>query len=71
MNLAELEKPLVERARMHAEGNKSKAAEVLGIHRRFLYEKMRPFKIDEESPYGVAVGQVSVKSPVPTGISLL
>jgi len=46
VNLAELEKSLVERALIHAEGNKSKAAEVLGIHRRLLYERMRAFKID-------------------------
>jgi DNA-binding NtrC family response regulator len=40
-NLAELEKGLVERALHQAEGNKSKAAEILGIHRRLLYEKLR------------------------------
>jgi DNA-binding NtrC family response regulator len=40
-NFAELEKSLVERALLQAEGNKSKAADLLGIHRRLLYEKMR------------------------------
>lgn len=45
-NLAELEKSLVERALRQAEGNKSKAAELLGIHRRLLYEKMRAYKIE-------------------------
>ena len=45
-NLAELEKSLVERALRHAEGNKSKAAERLGIHRRLLYEKLREHKIE-------------------------
>jgi hypothetical protein len=53
--LQTFEKSLVERALIHAEGNKSKAAEVLGIHRRLLYEKMRAFKIDWEFPYGVPV----------------
>jgi DNA-binding NtrC family response regulator len=45
-NLSELEKALVERAVRQAQGNKSKAAELLGIHRRLLYEKMREFGID-------------------------
>lgn len=45
-NLAELEKSLVERALRDAEGNKSKAAERLGIHRRLLYEKLREHKIE-------------------------
>jgi DNA-binding NtrC family response regulator len=40
-NFAELEKSLVARALLQAEGNKSKAADLLGIHRRLLYEKMR------------------------------
>lgn len=40
-NFTELEKSLVERALLQAEGNKSKAADLLGIHRRLLYEKMR------------------------------
>jgi DNA-binding NtrC family response regulator len=29
-----------------AQGNKSKAAEILGIHRRLLYEKMRQYDIE-------------------------
>lgn len=45
-NLAELEKSLVERALRDAEGNKSRAAERLGIHRRLLYEKLREHKIE-------------------------
>jgi two-component system NtrC family response regulator len=45
-NLAELEKSLVERALRDAEGNKSKAAERLGIHRRLLYEKLREHNIE-------------------------
>jgi DNA-binding NtrC family response regulator len=45
-NLAELEKSLVERALQQADGNKSKAAELLGIQRRLLYEKLRAFKME-------------------------
>ncbi len=40
-NLEQLEKALIERALTETHGNKSKAAEVLGIHRRLLYEKLR------------------------------
>jgi two-component system, NtrC family, response regulator AtoC len=40
-NVAALEKSMVERALLQAEGNKSRAAEILKIHRRLLYEKMR------------------------------
>jgi len=46
-NLSELEKSLVERALRQAQGNKSKTAELLGIHRRLLYEKMREYGIDK------------------------
>lgn len=45
-NLAELEKSLVKRALCQAEGNKSKAAELLGIHRRLLYEKIKEHKLE-------------------------
>jgi transcriptional regulator with PAS, ATPase and Fis domain len=45
-NLAELEKSLVVRALRQVEGNKSKAAELLGIHRRLLYEKMRRHELE-------------------------
>jgi DNA-binding NtrC family response regulator len=45
-NLAELEKSLVERALVQVGGNKSKAAELLRIHRRFLYEKLREHKAE-------------------------
>ena len=40
-NFVELERSLLERAFLQAQGNKSKAADLLGIHRRLLYEKMR------------------------------
>ncbi len=46
VNVSELEKSLVQRALRQTQGNKSKAAEMLGIHRRLLYEKMREFGID-------------------------
>jgi two-component system response regulator AtoC len=45
-NLAQLEKSLVERALHQAQGNKSKAAELLGIHRRLLYEKIKEHKLE-------------------------
>jgi two-component system response regulator AtoC len=45
-NLAALEKVLIERALKQAEGNKSKAAEILGIQRRLLYEKIHAYNID-------------------------
>jgi DNA-binding NtrC family response regulator len=45
-NVSDLEKSLVQRALRQAQGNKSKAAELLGIHRRLLYEKMREFGIE-------------------------
>jgi DNA-binding NtrC family response regulator len=46
-NLSELEKSLVERALRQSQGNKSKAAELLGIHRRLLYEKMRAYGLEQ------------------------
>ena len=45
-NLSALERSLVERALRQAEGNRSRAAELLGIHRRLLYEKLRQYKIE-------------------------
>lgn len=47
-NVDALERALVERALAEAEGNKSKAADILGIHRRLLYEKLRQFGIDSK-----------------------
>jgi two-component system response regulator AtoC len=41
--VAALERSMVERAMALAGTNKSKAAEILGIHRRFLYEKLKEF----------------------------
>jgi DNA-binding NtrC family response regulator len=43
--IAQVEKALVERALREAQGNKTRAAEILGIQRRLLYEKMREHKI--------------------------
>jgi DNA-binding NtrC family response regulator len=42
-NIEKLERSLVQRALAEAGGNKSKAAEALGIHRRLLYEKLRRY----------------------------
>jgi two-component system response regulator AtoC len=44
-NVIELEKSLIERALRQAQGNKSKAAELLGINRRLLYEKLKQYGI--------------------------
>jgi DNA-binding NtrC family response regulator len=46
-NLALAEKALIMRALRMAAGNKSKAAEILGIHRRLVYEKMREYEISD------------------------
>jgi DNA-binding NtrC family response regulator len=45
-NVDALEKSLLERALRQAEGNKAKAAELLGIHRRLLYDKLREHALD-------------------------
>jgi len=47
-NVETLEKALVERALAEASGNKSKAAELLGIHRRLLYEKLRQYGLEQK-----------------------
>jgi two-component system response regulator AtoC len=44
--IAQVEKALVERALREAQGNKTRAAEILGIQRRLLYEKMREHGLD-------------------------
>jgi DNA-binding NtrC family response regulator len=48
-NLALAEKAMIVRALRMAAGNKSKAAEILAIHRRLLYEKMREYEMNENS----------------------
>ncbi len=45
-NIDLLERSLVERALVAAQGNKSKAADNLGIHRRLLYEKLRQYGVE-------------------------
>jgi len=45
-NIEKLERWLVQTALAEAAGNKSKAAEALGIHRRLLYEKLRRYGIN-------------------------
>jgi len=39
---------MILRALRMASGNKSKAAEILTIHRRLLYEKMREYDMKED-----------------------
>jgi two-component system response regulator AtoC len=46
-NLAGAEKTMIVRALRMAGGNKSKAAEILKIHRRLLYEKLHEYEITD------------------------
>jgi DNA-binding NtrC family response regulator len=46
-NLAAIEKAMITRALREADGNKSKAADMLGMHRRLLYEKMREHGVND------------------------
>lgn len=45
-NIAALERALIERALRQAQGNKTRAAEILGVHRRLLYEKIREYGLE-------------------------
>jgi DNA-binding NtrC family response regulator len=45
--LADAERALLVRALSLAQGNKTKAAELLGINRRMIYEKMREYEISD------------------------
>jgi len=47
-NTETLEKALVERALRQAGGNKTRAAEILAVHRRLLYEKLREYGLDSD-----------------------
>jgi DNA-binding NtrC family response regulator len=47
-NFEALEKALIERALRQAKGNKTRAAEVLGVHRGLLYEKLREYGLESE-----------------------
>jgi DNA-binding NtrC family response regulator len=46
-NMAALERALIERALRQAQGNKTRAAEILGVHRRLLYDKIREYGLPE------------------------
>lgn len=48
-NLATAERAMIIRALQTAGGNKSKAAEILSIQRRLIYEKMREFGLTDGS----------------------
>ena len=45
MVLACVEKPLIETVLLHAEGNQTRASELLGINRNTLRKKMQIYKI--------------------------
>ncbi len=47
-NTETLEKALVERALRQAGGNKTRAAEILAVHRRLLYEKLREYGLESD-----------------------
>ena len=47
-NIAVLEKALVERALRQAQGNKTRATDILGVHRRLLYEKIREYGLESD-----------------------
>ncbi len=47
-----LERAMIERALRASGGNKSKAAAMLGIHRRLLYEKLRRYGFEPGEPGG-------------------
>jgi DNA-binding NtrC family response regulator len=48
-NLAAAERAMISRALRMANGNKSRAAEILDIHRRLLYEKLHEYGISDNS----------------------
>jgi len=45
MVLKNIEKPMIETVLVHAEGNQSRAAEMLGINRNTLRKKMQQLRI--------------------------
>ena len=45
MVIRSVEKPLIELVMKHAEGNQTRAAELLGINRNTLRNKMKQYKI--------------------------
>lgn len=46
MVLSEMEKPMLETVMHHAEGNQTRAAEILGISRSTLRKKLAHYKLD-------------------------
>ena len=45
MVLAQVEKPLIEVVLAHAQGNQTRAAELLGLNRNTLRKKMKPYDL--------------------------
>ena len=44
--LCEMERPLLEKVMEHAQGNQSRAAEILGINRGTLRKKLKQYELD-------------------------
>jgi len=55
--LPELERSMIVLALEHAGGNKSRAAELLGITRRTLYGRLEKYGLDDEKQEGIDKGQ--------------
>ena len=49
--VGEFEKKFIKRVLERAEGNQSRAAEILGIHRNTLSRKMDAYKLDHRNHY--------------------
>ena len=51
-SVAQFEKDLIMKALRDANGNRSKAAEMLGIYRRLLYAKIKEYGLEGYPPKG-------------------
>jgi hypothetical protein len=62
-NVSALAKSLIERALRQAQGNRTRAAGILGIHRRLLYEKIREYRLEQVQRLLSGLGTVDVRLP--------